>query len=97
MENTETKTSILKNSQIIILGVCIAIATIASTVILSQGLMKIKKISTELISVTGSAEKKIISDAVVWRSDFSERNIDMKIAFQNLKNDLATVKEYLIS
>lgn len=97
MESTETKTSVLKNSQIIILGVCIAVATIASTVILSQGLLKIKKISTELISVTGSAEKKILSDSVVWRSEFSERNIDMKVAFQNLKNNLNTVKEYLIS
>lgn len=97
MESINTNTNIFKNSQIIILGVCIAVATIASTVILSQGLLKIKKMSTELISVTGSAEKRILSDSVVWRSEFSERNIDMKVAFQNLKNNLNTVKEYLIS
>ncbi len=95
METFETKTSIFKNTQIIILGVCIAAATIVSTVILSQGLMKIKKFSSEVITVTGSAEKQIISDSVVWSSEFSERDIDMKTAFQNLKNDLAAVKAYL--
>ena len=49
---------ILRNSQIIILGVCIALATIASSVILSQGFMKLMKFSKEVISVTGSARKR---------------------------------------
>ncbi len=57
--------------------------------------MKMKKFSSEVIGVTGSAEKKIISDSVVWRSEFSERDFDMKVAFQNLKNDLAAVRAYL--
>lgn len=97
MESLDTKTNIFGNFQIIILGVCIVLATVASTVILSQGLLNMKKFSSELISVTGSAEKKILSDFTVWRSNFSQRNIDMKMAFQDLKNDLATVKDYLAS
>ncbi|MFH1767950.1 MAG: SIMPL domain-containing protein [Candidatus Omnitrophota bacterium] len=87
----------LKNIQIIILGLCIAGATIASTVILSNGLMQIKKFSNEVIAVTGSAEKKIISDYIVWDSIFSRRDTKMTVAFDNLGKDLKMVKEYLLS
>ena len=49
----------LKNTQIIILGVCIAVATIASSVILSGGFLKVMKFTREQINVTGSATKEI--------------------------------------
>jgi hypothetical protein len=87
----------LKNIQIIILGLCIAGATVFSTVILSKGLMQIKKFTNEVITVTGSAEKKIVSDYIVWRSSFSRRDPQMTIAFEKLGNDLAKVKKYLLS
>lgn len=88
---------ILKNSQIIILGVCIAAATIVSSVILSQGFLKIMKFTRELISVTGSAQKDIKSDYVVWKGEFSRRENDLANAYKNLKADLEKVKSYLIS
>ncbi len=88
---------VLKNTQIIILGVCIAAATIVSTVILSQGLLKIKKFSNEVIEVTGSAEKKIVSDYIVWKAEFSRRAPDLKSAYAMLQGDLKKVKEYLTS
>lgn len=87
----------LKNIQIIILGLCIAAATIFSTVILSKGLMQIKKFANEVIEVTGSAEKKIMSDYIVWTSRFSRRDSKMTVAFAQLKDDLEKVKEYLLS
>lgn len=87
----------LKNIQIIILGVCIAGATITSTIILSKGFMRIKKFSNEVITVTGSAEKKIVSDYIVWNSGFSRRNPEMTVAFDKLKKDLKKVKDYLLS
>ena len=86
----------LKNSQIIVLGICIALATIASSVIISQAMMKIKKFSSEVINVTGSAEKKIVSDYITWNLEFSRRDLDMTAAFQKLKDDLKTVNDYLI-
>ena len=46
---------VLRNTQVIILGVCIAIATIGSSVILSQAFIKIQKATHEVITVTGSA------------------------------------------
>jgi uncharacterized protein len=93
----ESKTHPFKNSQIIVLGLCIAIATIVSSVILSQGFIQVKRLSTEVISVTGSAEKRIVSDFIVWRARFSRRDVEMTTAYAKLKEDLKTIREYLIA
>lgn len=87
----------LKNSQIIILGICIAGATVASSVIVSKGMMRIKQFTTEVISVTGSAEKNIVSDYTVWKSEFSRRDAVMTTAYDALKADLKKVQDYLSS
>lgn len=84
-----------KNSQIIILGVCLATATVAASVIISQAMIKIIKFSNEVINVTGSAEKKINSDYTVWRSGFSRRDPQMTVAFKKLQEDLKGVNAYL--
>lgn len=88
---------ILRNSQIIILGICIAVATIASSVILSGGFLKVMKFTREQITVTGSAQKEITSDYVVWRGDYWRRDADLKTAYAGLKGDLDKVKAYLVS
>lgn len=87
----------LRNSQIIILGICIAVATIASSIILSQGFLKITKFVREQITVTGSAEKRIKSDYIVWRCGFSRRDATLPLAYKVLKDDLGKVKTYLIN
>ncbi len=85
---------VLRSTQVIILGVCIAFATIVSTVILSKGLLQIKKFSHEVIEVTGSAEKKINSDYIVWNSSFSIRAAQLKDSYEQLQKDLRTVIAY---
>ena len=85
----------LRSTQIIILGICFVIATIASTVILSKGLLQIKKFSSELITVTGSAEKKIVSDHIVWKAQFSTQEPELKAGYATLQEDLKKVKAYL--
>lgn len=87
----------LKNSQIIILGICIAVATIVSSVILSGGVLKVMKFTREQISVTGSATKEIKSDYIVWVGEFSRREADLKAAYKGLREDLEKVKAYLAS
>jgi hypothetical protein len=59
--------------------------------------MQIKKFTNEVIEVTGSAEKKIVSDYIVWKAQFSQRAPQMTIAYAKLKADLKRVKEYLLS
>ena len=87
----------LKNSQIIILGICIAVATIVSSVILSGGFLKVMKFTREQISVTGSATKNIKSDYIVWKGEFTRRDIDLKAAYKLLEEDLNKVKAYLVA
>ncbi len=88
---------ILKNSQIIILGVCIAIATIVSSLILSYGLLKVTRFVKEQITVTGSAQKSIVSDYVVWTGSFVRRETQLSSAYKNLQKDLDMIRKYLIS
>ena len=86
---------ILRNSQIIILGLCIALATILSTLIFAKTLVKIKKFTSEVIQVTGSAEKKIVSDLSIWHINLSSYAPQMSEAYDRLKTYSATVRHYL--
>ena len=85
----------LKNSQIIILGICIAAATIVSSMILSGGVLKVMKFTREQISVTGSATEEIRSDFIIWKGNFSRRDTGLKTAYASLKGDLEKIKSYL--
>jgi len=87
---------ILRNSQIIVLGICIAAATIVSSLILSKGFLKVTKFVKEQISVTGSAQKDIRSDYIVWKSSFSIREVSLPTAYKRLNEDLEKVKKCLI-
>lgn len=91
------KIRIFKNTQIIILGLCIAAATITSSFIISHGLLKIMKFKQEQISVTGSAQKEIKSDIITWTCSFSARSENLAGAYKTLSEKLPIVKKYLIS
>ena len=86
----------LKNSQIIVLGVCIAAATIVSSIILSQGFLKVTKFVKEQISVTGSAQENIKSDYAVWTGSITGKGADLASTYKGLEGDLNKVKQYLI-
>ena len=87
----------LRNSQIIVLGICIAVATIVSSIILSGGFLKVMKFTREQISVTGSATEEIRSDYIIWKGNFSRRDTSLKAAYASLKSDLEKIKSYLKS
>jgi len=86
----------LRNSQIIILGLCLAGATIAASVIFSKGFLNVTKFMREQITVTGSAQKEIQSDYAVWMGVFARRELEMASAYKKLGEDLAKVKQYLL-
>jgi uncharacterized protein len=87
---------VLRNTQVVILGVCIAIATIASSIILSEAFLKFQKAAHEVITVTGSANKEIVSDYVVWRASFTVRDLELAKGYKRLAGDLDKVKKYLL-
>jgi len=78
-----------------------ATALIALSVVLAAAVLgnafKYKFVSAETISTTGLAEKEFTSDLVTWSAEFSTTAMDRKEAFNNLKNDQAKIKKYLIS
>ena len=95
-EQTSSKMNFLKHTQIIILGLCIAGATIAASIIFSKGFLSVTKFMREQITVTGSAQKQIKSDYVVWTGSFSRREILMADAYKKLGEDLEKVQKYLV-
>lgn len=86
----------LKDSQIVILGLLICVATITSSWIFSRGFLKVKQFSSEIISVTGSAEKKIVSDAIAWQVSYSQRDPVLTEAYRRLDENKRQVREYLL-
>jgi hypothetical protein len=95
--NRKNPLNFLKNTQIIILGLCIAGATIGASLIFSKGFLSVTKFMREQITVTGSAQKQIKSDYVVWSGSFSRRELTMADAYKKLQEDLGVVKQYLVS
>lgn len=91
------KNQFMKDSQIIILGICIAVATIVASVILSGGFLKVMKFWQHTITVKGSAQKVITSDYIVWKCTFSRRDNSLQSAYKDLKEDLSKVQQYLDS
>lgn len=85
----------LKDSQIIVLGICIAVALIAASLILAKGFMAVIKFNQQVVTVTGSAQKNIKSDKIVWKAIFSRREHDLPTGYKKIREDLEKVKKYL--
>lgn len=47
------------------------------------------------IIVTGSAQKDITSDLIVWTGNFSTKSLNLKDAYNKLQNDLLKIKSFL--
>lgn len=88
---------LLRNSQIIILGLCISAATIASSFIIARTSLRIMRFTKEVITVTGSAQQPIRSDYAVWQVSFGRRQATLPEAYRTLKQDLDIVRSYLLS
>lgn len=79
------------------LGKIIIGITIIITAFILAGAWKYKFKADETIVVTGLAEKDFTSDMVVWRGSFSQTSIDLKSAYQAIKDNERAVREYLQS
>ena len=81
----------LKDFQIAILGVCIAIGVIFGALIATDNLSK------DNISVTGSAYEIVKSDSANWTLTIKARANTKAQAYKNVKEQVPVVKKYLIS
>lgn len=93
MENSKG----FKDSQVIILGICIAVATIVASLIMSGGFLKVMKFWQHTITVKGSAQEIIKSDYIVWDCNVTRRDKSLQTAYKELNDDLTKVLSYLAS
>lgn len=74
--------------------IIISIAAILVAFLLGNA-YKYKNKTAQTITVTGLAEKEFVSDQIVWNINYSRTNMDLKIAYAELKEDEKAVKAYL--
>ncbi|MFA5742860.1 MAG: SIMPL domain-containing protein [Candidatus Paceibacterota bacterium] len=95
MENSSGVKAVCKISDIVWAAIAIGVSIIFATIIGADSFYKSKQLSNGL-SVTGSAEKIVVSDTVKWQSVLS-RSVDsygLKQGSATIKNDLQVIKKY---
>lgn len=87
----------LKEYQVALLGLFIALGVILSTFIFSHAVIAFQKLNTQALTVTGSASKNVTSDKGMWRAYYQTRNADLKSAYATMNQNSKTIKEFLIA
>ena len=77
-------------------GVALALGLVLSSLIFGWFFEKSKK-GDELITVTGSARKRIKSDLVVWSAAVTYQAPTLAEAYRSLSENVPRVKQYLVS
>lgn len=72
----------------------IAISILLSSWIIGNA-YKYKYNDKKRVVVTGKAEKNFVSDLIVWQGNYTRVNMDLKLAYSNLKNDEVSIRTYL--
>jgi uncharacterized protein len=89
--------STLKENQITIFGVCFLLGLMISAAILGNSIVAFKKYDEQKISVTGAANKTITSNYATWRGHVTCRGTTMGEAYNQLKQDTAKLRAYLVA
>lgn len=77
-----------------ITSIIIGLAFIIGLFILARA-YKSRSTALETVKVTGSAEKDFESDLIVWKGTYSQKSMDLKSAYAQLKEDENTIRTYL--
>lgn len=85
----------IKDYQIIILGLVIALGAIISTWLLSHAVISFQKLNTQALTVTGSASQEIKSDIAVWTIAYDVRSKDLKSGYAKVNADKKAIVEFL--
>lgn len=84
----------MNNNKNLIYASIIAIAIIASAIVLGQAYKN--RNSNGTIDVTGLGETNFVSDLIVWEGNFSEQNYNLQDAYTNLEKTKKVIKKYLL-
>jgi hypothetical protein len=75
-------------------GVALAAGLIVAAAIASSAVVKVKT-QEQMIAITGSAKRRIVSDSIVWRADVSTQATTMADAYAQVAKQVPLVVEYL--
>ncbi|MBQ9246842.1 SIMPL domain-containing protein [bacterium] len=87
----------IKDYQIVILGLLIALGSIFSTYVLSKSIVEFQKLQNQTIRVTGSASEKITADSASWSFNIRTKQPTLKQGYARIKSDSEKVKKFLIA
>lgn len=86
----------IKDYQIVILGLIIALGAILSTMIFSHAAVSYQKLQNQTLSVTGSASREVASDKAVLQAYYETRSKDLKSGYAKMNADKNNIKAFLI-
>jgi hypothetical protein len=75
----------------------VAISVVIAAALLSGAWKRSHPTQEFVVSVTGSATQDFQSDLIVWSGSFSQKAPVMKDAYEGLKRNAASIKNYLIA
>lgn len=87
----------IKDYQIVLLGIIIALGAVISTFVFSHAVVSYQRLQNQALTVTGSASQEIKSDIAVWKAFYDVRSKDLKSGYAKINADKNAVKEFLIS
>lgn len=86
----------IKDYQIVLLGILIALGSVCSTYILSKSIVEFQKMQNQTIRVTGSASQKVTSDSASWTINVKTRKPTLKDGYIQLASDMKKIKKFII-
>lgn len=86
----------LKDYQIALLGLIIALGAVFSAFIFSHAVVSYQKLQNQALTVTGSASQNVTSDQAVWKAYYEVRSKDLKSGYSKINTDKNNVKAFLI-
>lgn len=87
----------IKDYQIIVLGIFIALGVLLSTIVLSNAVISYQKLNKQALSVTGSASRNVKSDLAVWKAYYQVRSKDLKSGYAKIDQDKKAVTDFLVA
>ena len=79
------------------ISIVLAIAVVSSTAILARAMVQVFRIrhQSKMVTVTGSAKRRIRSDLILWRAQVQSRSEDLASAYKKLSVDVPKVTDFL--
>jgi hypothetical protein len=85
-----------RNGSIFNAGFALAIALVLSSIVGAWAYTRNKN-AEQVVTVTGSARKRIKSDLVIWKAAVSYQAPQLSDAYKSLSDNIPRVKQYLLS